>query len=132
MGIPGLVMLARFAPPGVREPEFTTEEKRAFRPPLGAAALTVRGIAGGFVLGATGLLIVALLAALKTLRETKGAHIDLAWSARSGDPARRHRWVAADRGHPGVRRSSAACLSPLSRPPDAAAAALVAADHAGH
>jgi MFS family permease len=78
MGIPGMLMLARFAPPGVREPEFTTEEKRAFRPPLGAADLAVRGIAGGFVLGATGLLIVALLAALKTLRETKGAHIDLA------------------------------------------------------
>jgi len=73
MGIPGLVMLARFAPPGVREPQFTADDTPPAGPPLGAASLAGRGIAGGLALGVAGLLIVALLAALKTLRETKGA-----------------------------------------------------------
>ncbi len=38
MGVPGLVMLARFVPLGVREPQFEIEEGAAIRrPPLGAA-----------------------------------------------------------------------------------------------
>ncbi len=131
MGIPGMLMLARFAPPGVREPEFTTEEKRAFRPPLGAADLTVRGIAGGFVLGATGLLIVALLAALKTLRETKGAHIDLAGAlARAIQPDGIGGWLQV------VGILAFAVIGGLLVAAVAAArrggGALVAADHAGH
>ena len=68
-----MLMLARFAPPGVREPVFTADEKPATGPPLSAASLALRGIAGGVALGVVGLLIVALLTALKTLRETKGA-----------------------------------------------------------
>ena len=45
MGIPGLVMLARFVPLGVREPVFTVEEI-APKPPLGARQIAMRGVAG--------------------------------------------------------------------------------------
>ena len=45
---------------------------------FGPSGLALKALAfSGLVLGAIGLLIVALLAALKTLRETKGARADL-------------------------------------------------------
>ena len=50
MGIPGLVMLARFAPLGVREPEFTVEEVER-KAPLGAAALAARARRGAVASG---------------------------------------------------------------------------------
>jgi PAT family beta-lactamase induction signal transducer AmpG len=84
LGIPGLVMLARFVPPGVREPHFTVEDVGvvAARPP---ALLVWRGTLGGLVAGAGALALVALLAALKALREKPDAGFDfggalwLAW-----------------------------------------------------
>jgi len=78
IGIPGLVMLARFAPLGVREPAFTVEEV-APRPPLGAVQIALRGALGGLVVGAAGFILDASLLAVKTMRETKGA-FDL-WAA---------------------------------------------------
>jgi PAT family beta-lactamase induction signal transducer AmpG len=68
MGIPGLIMLSRFVPLGVREPEFSVEPI-GHQAPLGARALTARALAGGLLCGISGLLVVALLAALKTMRE---------------------------------------------------------------
>ena len=76
MGVPGLVMLARFVPFGVREPEFTVEEARR-RAPLGAAALAGRAVTGALLTGAGAFGMVALLAALKTMRETPGAGFNL-------------------------------------------------------
>lgn len=75
-GIPGLVMLARFVPIGVREPHFTVEPVRAARP-LAAAALAARGLIGGLLIGASVFVLTALLAALKTMREAN-APFDLA------------------------------------------------------
>jgi PAT family beta-lactamase induction signal transducer AmpG len=75
MGIPGLVMLARFVPLGVREPVFTVEEVSERRP-LTARALAVRGAVGGVVLGAASWLLLAVLTTLKTMRETEGAGFD--------------------------------------------------------
>jgi MFS transporter, PAT family, beta-lactamase induction signal transducer AmpG len=72
MGVPGLVMLARFVPLGVREPVFTIDELPP-KPPLSAAAIALRGFAGGVAVGAAGFLLDALLAAVKTMREAKGA-----------------------------------------------------------
>jgi PAT family beta-lactamase induction signal transducer AmpG len=72
MGIPGLVMLARFVPLGVREPVFAVEEA-APRPSLGGAQIALRGALGGLVVGAAGFLLDAALFAVKTMRETKGA-----------------------------------------------------------
>jgi PAT family beta-lactamase induction signal transducer AmpG len=50
-GVPGLLLLARFVPLGVREPEFRVEPARRAAP-LGTGALVLRGLAGavaGFV-----------------------------------------------------------------------------------
>jgi PAT family beta-lactamase induction signal transducer AmpG len=47
-GIPGLVLLARFVPPGTREPEFTVEPPAA-RAPLTTGALAARGLAGALL-----------------------------------------------------------------------------------
>lgn len=77
MGVPGLVMLARFVPLGVREPHFTVEDSTS-RVPLGTAALTGRGIVGGVLSAAFALVMTALLAALKTMRDTRGGGFDLA------------------------------------------------------
>jgi PAT family beta-lactamase induction signal transducer AmpG len=62
-GIPGLILLARFVPPGTRDPTFTVEPPR-FREPLSQAALTVRAIVGGLIGAALALSIMALLEAL--------------------------------------------------------------------
>jgi PAT family beta-lactamase induction signal transducer AmpG len=70
MGVPGLVMLARFVPMGVREPVFTVEDLPP-KPPLGPAPIALRGIVGGVCVGAAGFALDALLAAVKTMRETK-------------------------------------------------------------
>jgi PAT family beta-lactamase induction signal transducer AmpG len=72
LGIPGLLMLARFVRPGVREPAFDAEEPAPPRAgqPLAPAQLIARGIAGGLVIGAATLAVAALLTALEGLRAT--------------------------------------------------------------
>lgn len=72
LGIPGLAMLARFVPLGVREPVFKVEEV-APKPPLRPLQIAVRGIVGGVLMGLTGFVLDAALAAVKTMRESKGA-----------------------------------------------------------
>jgi PAT family beta-lactamase induction signal transducer AmpG len=72
IGIPGLVMLARFVPLGLREPVFSVEAA-APRPPLRAAQIALRGAIGGLVVGAAGFVLDASLIAVKTMRETKSA-----------------------------------------------------------
>jgi PAT family beta-lactamase induction signal transducer AmpG len=74
MGIPGLLMLARFVPIGVREPQFTVEAV-ARREPLSRSALVGRGVIGTIVCGLFATTLLALLAAIKTMRETKGAFV---------------------------------------------------------
>jgi PAT family beta-lactamase induction signal transducer AmpG len=76
LGIPGLVMLARFVPVGTREPVFTVEEVQSTKPPLSASALTIRGVGGGLLLGLGALFLVALLAALGAMREVPEADFD--------------------------------------------------------
>jgi PAT family beta-lactamase induction signal transducer AmpG len=76
MGIPGLVMLARFVPLGVREPQFEVEEVERKRP-LSRGELLARGVAGGALAGFLALASMALLAALKTMRENPAAGFDL-------------------------------------------------------
>jgi PAT family beta-lactamase induction signal transducer AmpG len=71
LGIPGLLMLARFVPPGVREPAFDAEEAAPpVKRPLARSELVIRGVAGGAVVGVGTLAIAALLAALEGLRAT--------------------------------------------------------------
>jgi PAT family beta-lactamase induction signal transducer AmpG len=77
MGVPGLVMLARFVPPGVREPQFEIEEVESRRP-LSRGELLARGVAGGALSGLLALASMALLGALKTMRETPTAGFEFA------------------------------------------------------
>jgi hypothetical protein len=93
VGIPGLLMLARFVPLGVREPVFTVEAIEP-RPPLGAAQIAWRGAVGGLVVGAAGFVLDATLLAVKTMRETKGAGFDLgAAISRLAHPASIADWL---------------------------------------
>jgi PAT family beta-lactamase induction signal transducer AmpG len=77
MGIPGLVMLARFVPLGVKEPEFSVREVERKRP-LSPRGLLARGILGAAVAGVLAVFSVAALAALKTMREAPEIGFDLA------------------------------------------------------
>jgi len=93
MGIPGLVMLARFVPIGVREPVFTVEEVRP-KAPLSPGQIAARGVLGALFLGALGFVLDATLAALKAMRDTRGAGFDLqAEMWRIAHPATITGWV---------------------------------------
>ena len=78
LGIPGLLMLARFVPFGVREPAFDAEEPAPppSGPPLSTPELVTRGVIGGVVIGAGTLVMAALLAAFDAMRATPGAPFD--------------------------------------------------------
>lgn len=93
MGIPGLLMLARFVPLGVKEPEFAVKEVERKRP-LSPGGLLARGALGTVIAGAVALFSVATLAALKTLRETPEVGFDLTRAARAlGSPVEVTDWV---------------------------------------
>jgi PAT family beta-lactamase induction signal transducer AmpG len=82
-GIPGLLMLARFAPLGVREPRITTfdvDETTAWSRQRG---FVVRGVASGLTAGGAASIAVALMAGLDTMRATPGSALQFgaAWSA---------------------------------------------------
>jgi MFS transporter, PAT family, beta-lactamase induction signal transducer AmpG len=69
-GVPGMVLLARFVPLGVREPEFTVEPPDR-RPALSGPQLAWRGaLGGGFALAAVSLL-GGTLSALKAMRANR-------------------------------------------------------------
>ena len=81
-GIPGLLMLARFAPVGVREPRITTadvDEVASSR----QGGLVFRGVASGLTAGVAASLVVALMSALDIMRATPGSALQFgaAWSA---------------------------------------------------
>jgi PAT family beta-lactamase induction signal transducer AmpG len=93
MGVPGLVMLARFVPLGVREPEFAVHEPGT-RSPLTTEALAGRGVIGAAACGAFAFVMSALLAAMKTMRDTPGAGFDIGGAARAiANPATIPDWV---------------------------------------
>jgi PAT family beta-lactamase induction signal transducer AmpG len=94
IGIPGLIMLARFSPLGIREPEFTVDESGRGRDPLSTAALATRGLAGAALSGVGAFLLVALLAALKAMRDTPAIGFDFGAAIRQvGNPANTTDWV---------------------------------------
>jgi PAT family beta-lactamase induction signal transducer AmpG len=76
LGIPGLVMLARFVPPGVREPDLDADRAPMRVPAMGGAVL-VRGLAGGCVLLLAGGLVVALVSAMAATTASPAAPLDL-------------------------------------------------------
>jgi PAT family beta-lactamase induction signal transducer AmpG len=93
MAVPGLVMLARFVPIGVREPEFVVEEVRP-RAPLSTASLALRGIAGGALIGGGSFVLVALLEALKAMGDTPQLAVGVGAAAwRVAHPAAVADWI---------------------------------------
>ncbi len=70
--IPGLLLLQRFAPIGLREPELEAVEEIE-RKPVTRSRLALAGAAAGVVGFAGGAAISALLAALKQMRSHPGA-----------------------------------------------------------
>ncbi len=70
-GVPGMLLLHRFAPLGVREPPFSVEKAKAL-PPLSSGALAWRGVFGtmaGVLIGAT---LLATLAGLRGMKAVQG------------------------------------------------------------
>jgi PAT family beta-lactamase induction signal transducer AmpG len=71
-GIPGLLLLWRFVPPGTREPTFAVEPPRSARP-LSAMALLARGVAAFTFAIVFALALLGVLDALETWRRAEGA-----------------------------------------------------------
>jgi len=70
-----MVLLARFVPPGTREPTFTVEPSRD-REPLAPSALVVRAGLGGLFAFGLSLSGMATLSALSAARAETGAAFD--------------------------------------------------------
>jgi PAT family beta-lactamase induction signal transducer AmpG len=77
IGIPGMILLARFVPFNAREPEFRIEPPR-IKEPLTGTGLFLRGFAGTVAGTGVAALLVAFLDALKVMKDTPGAAFDLA------------------------------------------------------
>jgi len=75
-GLPGMLLLQRFAPLGMRDPEFAVESVGAVLP-LGRTALLARSVLGGLIGFIIGALTVALLNAMKRVHATpeQGFHL---------------------------------------------------------
>jgi MFS transporter, PAT family, beta-lactamase induction signal transducer AmpG len=73
-GIPGLVMLARFAPWGVRDVEFEVREPARGRP-LSRGELALRAAAGALVSLLVGMGVVTLVAGLRAVRAHHGFEV---------------------------------------------------------
>jgi PAT family beta-lactamase induction signal transducer AmpG len=76
-GLPGMLLLQRFAPLGVREPVFGSEAPPALLPPLSGSALVLRGIVGALLAGGVGVLLLAALAGLRAMRTTPGGSLPI-------------------------------------------------------
>jgi PAT family beta-lactamase induction signal transducer AmpG len=74
--VPGLLMLSRFVPLNVREPDFELEEVHP-RGPIGRGTLATAGIAAAASAAAVAVVFSALLDAVKTVRGKAGRPFDL-------------------------------------------------------
>ena len=74
IGVPGLVMLNRFVPLGVREPDF---EKESLPAAAGMSGLLLPGLVGGLALAVAAALLIAVLDAVQTAQAAPGARLDV-------------------------------------------------------
>jgi PAT family beta-lactamase induction signal transducer AmpG len=74
-GIPGLLLLARFVPPGVKEPEFEVVEAPKGTP-LSSAELKLRALIGGMIGLLFGASFLGLMSALKKMHAKPPAMFD--------------------------------------------------------
>ncbi len=70
-GIPGMAMLHRFVPWGMREPTFAVEAP-SWGAPLEGRTLVWRGLLGALAAGAAGLLVLGTMSAIGGLRAGRG------------------------------------------------------------
>jgi PAT family beta-lactamase induction signal transducer AmpG len=92
-GVPGMVMLARFVPWGVREPSFSVEAP-TWGDPVSRRTLVGRGLLGGLAAAALGLALLATMGAIGALRAGQG--FDLAGAALAVlSPRRFGDWLSA-------------------------------------
>ena len=93
-GIPGMVLLWRFCPPSVRDPEIAVEAPTV-REPLGARALVSRGLAG-LLVGTVGAgLLTTVLTALEIRSDQPEVGFDLSGAFASlMRPAAPADWIA--------------------------------------
>jgi PAT family beta-lactamase induction signal transducer AmpG len=70
-GVPGMLLLHRFAPLGLRDPSFA-EEKPTALPPLSTAALVWRGLFGTLAGALVGAVLLAALAGLRGMKTAPG------------------------------------------------------------
>lgn len=71
LSIPGLIILSRFVPIGVREPEFTVQKVE--RKELSRTALIIRGVIGFLIALMSTTFLMAVLGAIKKIRIEKTA-----------------------------------------------------------
>jgi MFS transporter, PAT family, beta-lactamase induction signal transducer AmpG len=69
LSIPGLILLSRFVPIGVREPEFSVEKVE--RKEISRSALIIRGVVGALIALISSTLLMAVLGAIKKMRVEK-------------------------------------------------------------
>jgi PAT family beta-lactamase induction signal transducer AmpG len=91
IGIPGLLMLGRFVPLGVRDPDFDTVGNAAQALP--DASLARRGVPAAVLLGIGAALLLATLDALQAMRGTPGAGFEFAAALRRLYPADINGWL---------------------------------------
>jgi PAT family beta-lactamase induction signal transducer AmpG len=70
-GIPGMLMLSRFVPWGVREPEFEVEAPRRGEP-LDRGAVWSRALSGALLCWGSGVLLLGLAQGLRSVRAGRG------------------------------------------------------------
>jgi MFS transporter, PAT family, beta-lactamase induction signal transducer AmpG len=75
LSIPGLILLSRFVPIGVREPEFSVETVE--RKQISRTALIIRGVVGALIALISSALLMAILGAVKKMRADKTSGFDL-------------------------------------------------------
>jgi PAT family beta-lactamase induction signal transducer AmpG len=97
LGIPGLIMLARFVPWNARDVEFRLEPPR-IRSPLTGRQLAVRGLAGTAVGFAFGAFTATLVSALKVLSDAAKQHLPASFDLMTpliaiGQPDGRDGWI---------------------------------------
>jgi MFS transporter, PAT family, beta-lactamase induction signal transducer AmpG len=80
-GVPGMLLLHRFAPLGLREPAFTVEKVHTLRP-LSAGALAWRGVIGTMAGILIGIALLAILAGLRGMTAVEGGGFQ--WMAALG------------------------------------------------
>lgn len=85
VGIPGLIMLARFVPPGVREPTLESPELEGggASDEVDTSGLWGRGLAATLITGIAASVVLALMAAIDTMRRAKASSLSFgsAWTS---------------------------------------------------